>query len=274
MQWMQSTYSRRFNVRHRQWGHVIQGRYKAILVDRDEEGYFGAVSAYIHLNPVRADLVKGEERIRNYAWSSFPMYLKGHGSRPGWIVTERVLGSLGLRDESGGRREYERYVEGRAAEWRTQEGREAMNKEWKPIGRGWRLGEEEFRERMQEALEAARGGKRRSTYSGEQVKRHDQRQAEKLVTAGLKALGLSQKDLASLPKGHASKRAVAWLARKRTVVSNEWIGKRLRMGCASNVSGYVASVEQARTRELARLRAKLTRAAAKADATPTDTRRA
>jgi hypothetical protein len=49
-----------------------------------------------------------------YRWSSYPWYLKGPAGRPGWLVTERVLGSLGL--EPGNRQGYEAYVEGRVLE--------------------------------------------------------------------------------------------------------------------------------------------------------------
>ncbi|MCC7518799.1 MAG: hypothetical protein IT578_06400 [Verrucomicrobiae bacterium] len=54
MQWLNSTYTRRCNVRHKTWGHLFQGRYKALLVDPKARGSFLAVSDYIHLNPVRA----------------------------------------------------------------------------------------------------------------------------------------------------------------------------------------------------------------------------
>jgi len=56
MQWFQSTYTQRFNVRHREFGHLFQGRYKALLIDPDSETYFTVVSSYVHLNPARARL--------------------------------------------------------------------------------------------------------------------------------------------------------------------------------------------------------------------------
>ena len=73
MQWLQSTYAKRFNVRHREWGHLFQGRYKAVPVEPGT-GYFQAVAAYIHLNPVRMkgyDFEKG--RLEEYRWSSYPI---------------------------------------------------------------------------------------------------------------------------------------------------------------------------------------------------------
>ena len=54
MQYLNSTYTRRYNVRHKTFGHLFQGRYKALLVEAEEKGYFLTVSDYIHMNPVRA----------------------------------------------------------------------------------------------------------------------------------------------------------------------------------------------------------------------------
>jgi len=56
MKWLQGVYTQRFNGRHRLFGHLFQGRYKALVVE-PEGDYFGTVGNYIHLNPVRARLV-------------------------------------------------------------------------------------------------------------------------------------------------------------------------------------------------------------------------
>lgn len=61
MKWFQGTYAQRFNVRHRQVGHLFQGRYKAIPVDGEESEYFEHVSEYIHLNPARARVLDAEK---------------------------------------------------------------------------------------------------------------------------------------------------------------------------------------------------------------------
>src|SRR6516165_6697004 len=55
MKWLQGTYTQRYNGRHKLFGHLFQGRYKAVLVDpQEKEGYFQVVSTYIHLTPARA----------------------------------------------------------------------------------------------------------------------------------------------------------------------------------------------------------------------------
>jgi len=107
MQSLQFRYTRNYNLRYQSWGHLFQGRYKAILCEKDS--YLLELSAYIHLNPVRANLVKD---IAEYPWSSYREYLKG-GS--GGLVD----GSFVLYQFSNvkGRaiRAYERFVKGQMA---------------------------------------------------------------------------------------------------------------------------------------------------------------
>ena len=61
MKWFQGTYTARFNARHRLNGHLFAGRYKAVLVEREEPAYGRLVSDYIHLNPARARIVNASE---------------------------------------------------------------------------------------------------------------------------------------------------------------------------------------------------------------------
>ena len=65
---LQGTYTQRYNGRHRLFGHLFQGRYRAVVVDgQAEEDYFPVVSTYIHLNPARAGLIRiGQERLKRY----------------------------------------------------------------------------------------------------------------------------------------------------------------------------------------------------------------
>ena len=64
-------YARRFNRTHRHRGHLFQGRYKAIVCDRDS--YLLELVRYIHLNPVRAKMVK---RPGEWQWSGHGEYLE------------------------------------------------------------------------------------------------------------------------------------------------------------------------------------------------------
>ena len=49
MRWLQNTYTRRYNTRHKQWGHVFGGRYKSLVVDGGDVKYFRCLLEYIHI---------------------------------------------------------------------------------------------------------------------------------------------------------------------------------------------------------------------------------
>ena len=81
---------------------MFQGRYKALNVEEGQASYFQILSTYIHLNPVRAGLVRaGEQPLKGYPWSSYPSYLVASAKRPGWLRVERVLGSVGIGADRG-----------------------------------------------------------------------------------------------------------------------------------------------------------------------------
>ena len=97
MQGLQQSYTQYFNRRYRKVGHLFQGRYKAIICDKDK--YLLALVRYIHLNPVRAGLVKRPDR---YVHSGHRSYLSISGGK---IIENRPI--LGLL---GGKKAYERFV--------------------------------------------------------------------------------------------------------------------------------------------------------------------
>ncbi len=66
MKYLNGTYTQTYNRNHRRVGHVFQGRYKAILVEKDS--YLLELSRYIVLNPVRAQMVRA---ARDWKWSSY-----------------------------------------------------------------------------------------------------------------------------------------------------------------------------------------------------------
>jgi REP element-mobilizing transposase RayT len=88
MQNLSFRYTRWINWRKKRTGHLFQGRYKAVLVDGDS--YLLELVRYIHLNPVRAGMVKSPEE---YPWSSHKAYL-GHELLP-WLTTGWVLEQFG-----------------------------------------------------------------------------------------------------------------------------------------------------------------------------------
>lgn len=92
MRQLNGVYSQYFNRRHELVGHVFQGRYKSILVDR--ESYLLELARYIVLNPIRAGMVKhpGE-----WNWSSFNL-TSTTLSPPAWLEVNWLLSKFGCED--------------------------------------------------------------------------------------------------------------------------------------------------------------------------------
>jgi hypothetical protein len=82
---LNSGYASWFNLRHRRAGPLFQGRFKAILIER--EYHYWELSRYVHLNPVRAGLADKPEA---YRWSSCRFYFKESGA-PNWLAWEEIL---------------------------------------------------------------------------------------------------------------------------------------------------------------------------------------
>lgn len=101
-----SRYARYFNRRHDRAGHLFQGRFQGLLVDRD--AYLLELVRYIHRNPVKARLAA---RPEEFAWSSHAAYL---GTAPAWLAAGEVLSLLaGSRPKA--RRLFQEFVAGTAA---------------------------------------------------------------------------------------------------------------------------------------------------------------
>jgi REP element-mobilizing transposase RayT len=130
---LNGVYTQRFNYRHERAGHVFQGRYKAILVDRDS--YFLEVVRYVLLNPVRAKLVT---HAQDWPWSSYQV-LMGQSRAIRGLDVSKVLSCFGSTPELA-RAAFERFIDegvGRRPLWSNL------------VGQIF-LGEPTFVERMQD----------------------------------------------------------------------------------------------------------------------------
>jgi len=63
MKWLLGIYTARFNRRHQFFGHLFSGRYKSLVIDERSPGYLRTVCDYVHLNPVRAGLVRPDQPL-------------------------------------------------------------------------------------------------------------------------------------------------------------------------------------------------------------------
>ena len=139
MRRVNSRYSLTFNRRHGQAGHVFEGRYTALHVDRD--AYLLEVCRYVDLNPVRAGLVELPEQ---WNWSSYRAHA-GAVPAPRWLATGELHGTLMGRVPEGADqfdaacRRYADWVDaGRGVQlWRDS------------LRRGTYLGDERFVDRVE-----------------------------------------------------------------------------------------------------------------------------
>ena len=219
MKWLLGTYTGRFNRRHKFFGHLFSGRYKALIVDGSGTGYFKTVSDYVHLNPVRAKLLKPEQGLREYEWSSWPEYLKSPGKRWTWLRVDRLLGEYGIpQDRAAGRRHLESQMEARrAAEAGT---------DYRHLRRGWCLGGETFRKELLAQMAERKGAE----HYGEERHETEAEKAERLIAAGLKKSRWTEADLARQRKGHPVKVRLAQQLRAQTTLTVGQIAERLQMG--------------------------------------------
>jgi putative transposase len=104
LQGVNQSYTMYFNRRYATVGHLFQGRYKAMLCDKDS--YLLSLLKYIHMNPVRAGRAKSPEA---YPWGSHGSYV-GRARDRGIVDSEPVLWIFG-EDRRKARRAYQEYME-------------------------------------------------------------------------------------------------------------------------------------------------------------------
>jgi REP element-mobilizing transposase RayT len=130
---LNGVYTQAFNRRHRRVGHLFQGRFTAILVEK--ERYLLALCRYIVLNPVRAQLVR---HPRAWRWSSYRA-TSGEVPAPPWLTTAWLLGQFGTR-RGAAQRAYRQFVEA---------GLRQQASPWTSLVGQIYLGSEAFRQRVQ-----------------------------------------------------------------------------------------------------------------------------
>ena len=226
MAWLQSTYTIRLNHRHKLFGHVFSGRYRAQLVEGSGNGYLRTACDYVHLNPVRARLLKAGERLLAYPWSSLGWYLAAPEHRPQWIRVDRLLGEHGIgRDTAAGRQEFERRLEARRLAETDPEALRAFR-------RGWCLGGQDFRKQMLEQME----GKLGEHHAGALRRETAEARADKIVAQELKKLGWQQSELARRRKSDPAKLALAARLRRETTLTLKAIAERVRLGTSKSAN--------------------------------------
>ena len=139
MRQLNGVYSQHINRTYGRVGHLFQGRFKGVLVDKDS--YLLELARYVVLNPVRAGMVR---RPDEWPWSSY-LATAGIEEAPSFLVTDWLLGVFG-DDRKRAVAEYRRFV---------ADGTDAPSP-WHDLKNQVYLGSEQFVERMQALIDPAR----------------------------------------------------------------------------------------------------------------------
>lgn len=113
MRQLNGMYTQKFNNTHGRAGHVFQGRYKSILVEK--QAYLLELARYIVLNPVRAGMVK---KVEDWPWSSYQATV-GQSAAPSCLTTDWLLAAFGAKKGEAVER-YRRFVregKGQSSPW-------------------------------------------------------------------------------------------------------------------------------------------------------------
>ena len=221
LQGIQFTYTQYYNRRYRTVGHLFQGRYKAILCDRD--AYLLELVRYIHLNPAR---LKNPEELDSYQWSSHHAYLGRKGRVA--IDTKLVVEQLG-NTAAQAPKAYRRFMEDGQNLGHDERYYQAVDQRF--------LGDKKFIQKIVERLPQAeiRPGGRKLRF-------------EKLLHAVAKVHGYQAKDLTASgrQRARAKPRAqLAFLARAWCNMKAIEIARQLNRD-ASMVSRLCATYEAVR----------------------------
>ena len=145
--WLQTTYTIRFNHRHRRSGHLFQGRFKAQVVEADS--YAMTLLRYVHLNPVRPREKTApvpahcRRALEEYRWSSHRAYL-GREAAPEWLCTQWLCFFGRTRKEGG--HQYRRFV--------AEAFSRAVENPWEHLHFGLALGGEALVAHIREVIKA------------------------------------------------------------------------------------------------------------------------
>lgn len=125
MRQLNGVYTQTYNARHNRVGHILQGRYKAILIQK--ESHLLEVCRYVVLNPVRAKTV---QRPEQWKWSSYRA-TAGKEASHACLTTDWILGQLGRRRKQAEER-YREFVHAGISEkgiWDDVKGQSILGKE-------------------------------------------------------------------------------------------------------------------------------------------------
>lgn len=207
-------YTQRFNRRHGRVGHLFQGRYKGILVERDS--HLLELCRYIVLNPVRAGMARS---AKDWKWSSYRS-TAGLDERPGWLACETTLHHFGKRTGVA-QAKYREFV---------REGLKSGYEPWTQLRGQIILGSEAFESELAKRI----GARRHALEIPKRQRLLGRPTLAAIVREVSKAFGVAEECVENRKPGDL-RQAIAYVARTEGTYSIDAIGARL------GVQGWSAS---------------------------------
>ena len=208
MHYLNASYANWFRTRYKLVGTVFQGRYKSILVD--EDSYALVLSAYIHLNPLRAGVVR---HLEEYQWSSFLDYI---GTRE--AVIERLDVSFILNQFGNNLAQAQERYKGFVMD------NMEMENPLKDAFKGIAVGTEAFIEKVKEKMKSI--GKNREIRETKFLEAHS---AEGIIRELSRCFGIEKQDIFSKKRGNIYRQMALYLIKRYTPLSLKEIGNLFNM---------------------------------------------
>ena len=203
--YIKGSYTTYYNIRHRRTGHLFQGRFKSIVVDKDT--YFLELTRYIHLNPVYAGIVHDPVA---YSRSSYRAYM---GKKDEYIDRDKVKKYLGMT-----RAEYHGFV---------LDGMKKPKDPLKEVYAGFLLGSVGFIKDKLQDLEIQITS---DDVAHKKALRNNAQIAEDIITVVKRYYGTTMKEIRrSTERPMRGKHVLAYLLRTYTGLSNREIGAYVAM---------------------------------------------
>lgn len=204
--YLNSSYTNWFRNKHQIIGPIFQGRFKSILVDADN--YALMLSAYIHLNPLRAGIIR---QLKDYPWSSYLDYLnlrKSNISDPSFVlnlIDNNIFKSI---------KKYREYV------IKYQDMKDPLRESYHHIA----LGSEPFIERIRQKIKGL--GRRREIPSIQSISKYD---VDIIITKMIQVLNIERKMIFYKKRGNLNRSLAIYLIKRFTPLSLFKIGELFKM---------------------------------------------
>jgi putative transposase len=229
MQYLASGYANWFAKKHRCPGHLLQGRFKSLLVE--DASYFWSVSRYIHLNPVR-----GKQPLvshpREWRWSSYPGYVSRR-AQVDWVAYKFVYaawqGDVGGRDPETA---YRRYVERGLTE--------PLENPFRDATQGWLLGSSDFVEKIR--VRVVQAGRHDELPAARRLSAVDLVKVQSAVAAHY---GVDPETFRDPRRKSISRDVAAWLSRQLTSCTLRELAAEFGVGHPDSVRNLTRRVDRA-----------------------------